>query len=219
MSMQFQVFIGYDPRQPLAYNVVQHSIASRATKPVPITRLQLNQLPITRKGLTEFTYSRWLVPFLSGFEGYSVFVDADMLVLDDITKITDNIDRSAAVSVVMHEAAFERPSLMVFNNKRCTVLTPEYVENPANKLFDLKWATKVGELNKNWNHVIGYNDPNPKAKIIHYTKGIPCWQETAGGEWAEQWHQESNEMVKTCSFLELMGPSVHVISPQLVGKP
>ena len=205
-----KVFIGYDPRQPLAYTVVAHSIASRASKPVPITRLQLNQLPITRRGLTEFTYSRWLVPFLSSYEGYSVFVDADMLVLADITQILNGIDPLAAVSVVMHEAAFERPSLMVFNNKRCRVLTPDYVEDQSHPLFDLKWASKVGALHKNWNHVIGYNPPNPDAKIIHYTRGIPCWPETDKTEWAAEWHQEFGAASATVSFEELMGASVHV---------
>lgn len=64
-----RVFIGYDPRQPLAYNVMQHSIARHSSVPVAITPLILDQLPITRRGLTEFTYSRFLVPALCDFKG------------------------------------------------------------------------------------------------------------------------------------------------------
>jgi lipopolysaccharide biosynthesis glycosyltransferase len=211
MSHALRVFIGYDPRQPLAYNVVAHSVASRASAPVSITRLQLNQLPITRRGLTEFTYARYLVPWLSDFSGYSLFIDADMLVLGDITQIMKAVDPTAAVSVVMHEAAFERPSLMLFNNKRCQVLTPEFVQDASHSLFDLTWASKVGALPKAWNHVIGYNEPNPHATIVHYTKGIPCWAETNGGEWSQAWHDELQAMVATCSFQDLMGASVHVM--------
>ena len=59
-----KVFIGYDPRQPVAYNVLQHSIVIRTEYPVSITPLVLETLPITRKGLTPFTWSRFLVPFL-----------------------------------------------------------------------------------------------------------------------------------------------------------
>lgn len=211
MSVKLSVFIGYDPRQPLAYNVVAHSIASRLSQPVPITRLQLNQLPITRRGLTEFTYSRFIVPYLEGFDGYSLFVDADMLVLADVTELLSVVDPSAAVSVVMHEAKFERPSLMVFNNKRCRVLTPAFVDDSRNKLFDLAWASTIGALPAEWNHVVGYNAPNPFAKIVHYTKGIPCWTETDGTEWAMAWHRERDAMLATVSFQELMGSSVHVM--------
>jgi hypothetical protein len=214
MSMQFQIFIGYDPRQPLAYNVVAHSVATRLSKPAPITRLQLNQLPMHRRGLTEFTYSRFLVPHLSDFSGYSLFLDADMLVLADLWRLFDHVDPSAAVSAVLHEAVFERPSLMLFNNKRCTNLTPAFVEDPSHPMFDMTWASKVAGLPKEWNHVVGYSPPNPDAKIIHYTKGVPCWSETDGTEWSGEWHRELADLTKTCSFQELMGKSVHVLKPR-----
>ena len=63
------VFIGYDQRQPVAFQVAAHSIWKHASYPVAITRLQLNQLPIKKTGLTEFTYSRFLVPYLCQFQG------------------------------------------------------------------------------------------------------------------------------------------------------
>jgi lipopolysaccharide biosynthesis glycosyltransferase len=211
MSKAFQVFIGYDPRQPVAYTVVAHSVASRLSTPVPITRLQLNQLPITRRGLTEFTYSRFLVPFLSDYDGYSLFLDADMLVLGDVTELLQHVDPQAAVSVVMHKEAFERPSLMLFNNKRNRNLTPEFVDNPTNSLFDMAWASKIGALPKDWNHVVGYNAPNPNAKVIHYTKGVPCWPETEHCDWAKEWLAEFHDLASTVPFQELMGGSVHVL--------
>lgn len=218
MSLQFQVFVGYDPRQPIAERVATHSLITRASKPVPVTRLQLNQLPITRKGLTEFTYSRYLVPFLSNYDGYSLFMDADVIVLDDIYRIFDGIDPSAAVSVVPHagQMAFERASLMLFNNKRCRNLTPEFVSDVRNGLFDLRWASKIGTLPKAWNHLVGYDAPNPQAKLVHFTKGIPCWPETKGCEFAEAWAQEAKQAGSTVSFEALMGGSVHVQHPPAI---
>lgn len=212
MSRSFQAFIGYDPRQPVAHHVAAHSLVSRASKPLAVTRLQLNQLPITRRGLTEFTYSRFLVPYLSDFDGYSVFLDADMLVLADIWTILHGVDPLAAVSVVLHdgERAFERASLMVFNNKRCRVLTPEYVQDPANGLMNLTWASKVGLLDRRWNHLVGYDAPNPRAYLVHFTMGIPCWPETKDCEFAEDWKKEAQTVMSTVSFSDLMGSSVHV---------
>ena len=179
--------------------------------PVSITRLQLNQLPIKRRGLTEFTYSRYLCPYLSSFEGFSLFVDADMLCRGDLFDLGKVADHRAAVSVVMHEKAFERPSLMFFNNARCTVLTPEYVENGRNNLFDLAWAgSDVGALPRDWNHLVGYDAPNPDAKIVHFTKGVPCWPETKDCEFAAEWLAEVRSLGSTVSFQALMGNSVHV---------
>ena len=74
---KYHVFIGYDPRQPIAYNVAQYSVVKNASQPVSVTPLILSQLPITRRGLTEFTFSRFLVPWLTGFKGKSMFMDQD----------------------------------------------------------------------------------------------------------------------------------------------
>lgn len=206
-------YIGYDPRQPLAFTVAAHSIWSRATKPVEIVRLQLNQLPITRRGLTEFTYSRFLVPFLSNYEGYSLFVDADMLCLGDITTLKAS-DPMAEVSVVMHQGQrqFERASLMLFNCKRCKVLTPEYIQDKTHGLLDLYWAGRIGSLPKEWNHLVGYDAPRTDAKMVHFTQGIPCWPETQDCEYADEWRREGKDAMATVSFEALMGGSVHPIA-------
>ncbi len=205
------IFIGYDPRQPLAFQVLAHSIWKRASRPVSITRLQLNQLPITRKGLTEFTFSRYLVPCLSDYHGLSVFLDADMLCLTDITKLEDEIDLSMAVSVVKGKSRFEWPSLMVFNNANYLTrkLTPEFIEKGSPHTLD--WAQdRIGELPKDYNHIVPYDGVNQNAKIVHFTQGIPCWDETRGCEYSAEWNREAFETTASVSFNDLMGNSVHV---------
>ena len=47
-----RIFIGYDPRQNVAYNVLQHSIFTRCSEPLAITPLVIDTLPITRQGLS-----------------------------------------------------------------------------------------------------------------------------------------------------------------------
>lgn len=214
MSRQFQVFVGFDPRQPVAERVATHSLISNASKPLSVTRLQLNQLPITRRGLTEFTYSRFLVPYLSEFDGYSLFMDADMIVLGDIWELLPVQDPLAAVSVVMHKDKFERPSLMLFNNKRCRNLTPAFVEDAKNPMFDMAWASRIGSLPPEWNHLVGYDAEDPAAKLVHFTKGIPCWEQTHDCEYATQWRNFFNQTQSTVPFQELMGASVHTYHPR-----
>lgn len=207
------VFVGYDPRQPIAAQVACHSIWARASEPIAIIRLQLLTLPITRRGLTEFTYSRFLVPYLSRFEGWSVFVDADILCRDNLADLLARAQSNppAAVHVVQGPRRFEWASLMVFDNARCGALTPAYVEDPAHGLFDLAFAEgAVGALPAEWNHLIGYDPPNRRAKLVHFTQGIPIWPETARCEFAEDWLSERDRMTSTVSFAALMGGSVHV---------
>lgn len=202
-----RVFIGSDPRQPIGYSVLQHSISTRASQPVSITRLQLDQLPLDRKGLTEFTYSRFLVPYLCDYKGLALFLDADMLCLGDIADLFALKDESA-VQVVKNSEKFEWSSLMLFDCSQCWKLTPEGVQH-ADNLFKMDTWAEIGDLPSEWNHCVGYDKPGP-ANLIHYTQGIPVWPETENCEYAAEWHDERRAMMSTCSFSELMGHSVHV---------
>lgn len=198
-----RVFIGYDPRQPVSYQVLHHSITNRASKPVSITPLIIEQLPITRVGLTPFTFTRYLVPWLCNYEGEAVFMDSDMLCLADITKIPRN---DSAISVVKNKLRFEWPSLMVFNNELCKDLTPEYIESQSPQ--DLSWAKTIGSLPSAWNHLVGYDSPQD-AKIIHYTQGIPCFPEVSDCEYAKEWMDEAQAVNSAVPWEVLMGNSVH----------
>ena len=201
-----RIFIGYDQRQPIAFSVLQHSIISRSSGPVQITPLILSQLPIKRRGLTEFTFSRFLVPWLCNYEGRALFLDADMLCLADIGELF-SLAQGDGVQIVLNELKFEWPSMMLFNCASCTLLTPEHVETSPD-LFKMNWAPTYG-LPFEWNHIVGYDRPNP-AKLVHFTKGIPVWEETRNCEYAEDWHLERRSAMTTCSFGGLMGGSRHV---------
>jgi len=198
-----RIFIGYDPRQPVSYQVLHHSIVRRASKPVSITPLIIEQLPIKRLGLTPFTFTRYLVPWLCNYEGEAIFMDADMLCLTDITKIPRSED---AVSVVQNQLRFEWPSLMIFNNEKCKSLTPEYIETQQPQ--GLQWASSIGSLPPEWNHLVGYDKPQD-AKIVHFTQGIPCFPEVSGCEYTDEWMDEAQIVCSALPWEMLMGNSVH----------
>lgn len=204
-----RVFIGFDPRQPIAFQVAAFSVFRRCTKPVSITPLVLSQLPIDRRGLTEFTFSRYLPPYLCEYRERSIFMDADVLCLGDVSELMSAADPKAEVSVVKGSHRFEWPSVMVFNNHLCRKLTPEYVNNKTTQPNKFDWANSVGSLPKAWNHLVGYDGPDEKAKLVHYTAGIPCWPETKDCEFSALWHKEAFAMTASVSFEELMGRSVH----------
>ncbi len=211
-----KVFIGYDPREPIAYSVLAHSIITRASRPVSIHPLMLSQLgtlhsrPRSPQQSTDFAYSRFLTPFLAGGENeVSIFLDSDMLCLTDICQL-ENLGQQnyrKDVLVVKHDytpttytkfygqAQTNYPcknwsSVMVFNGWRsaCRALTPGYVNAASGMdLHQFKWADDVGELPVEWNHLVGEYAPNPEAKIVHYTLGGPYLKGYSKCEYAEEW--------------------------------
>jgi hypothetical protein len=204
-----RVFLGYDPRQPLAYTILQHSIVQHCSVPVAITPLILATLPTERRGLTEFTFSRFLVPYLCDFKGVALFMDSDIVVTGDIKELFEQSQIAVHdLQVMQNQPQFEWGSVMLFNNPRCMKLTPEFINDESNHLLDLKWARSVGTFSDDWNHCVGYQEPK-EAKLYHYTQGIPCWPETQGLPEDIHWHEAAAASRHTVSWTDLMSTSVH----------
>ena len=202
-----RVFIGVDPRQPLGYNVLQNSIHRHSKERVIVEPLMLRKLPITRRGLTEFTYSRYLVPWLCGYEGVAVFMDADIVVTGDIGELFAQADGQSAVQVNKDQPKFEWSSVMMFNNANCRALTPENVDDPENKIHTLDWGAG-GTFFRDWNHCVNKIAPE-EAKLYHYTEGVPAWEEVQGSPLDVHWFEARDNMNHTVPWRELMGGSVH----------
>jgi len=85
------VFIGYDPREAIAFHTCVNSIIRHATQPVSIHPLALNLLSGYEEthtdGSNHFIYSRFLVPHMAGYIGQAIYIDGDMIVKDDIAKL------------------------------------------------------------------------------------------------------------------------------------
>lgn len=214
MSEPLRVFVGVDPRQPIGYNVLQWAIHTHAAGRVQIEPLMLGKLPLKRRGLTEFTFSRFLVPWLCDYRGTAVFMDADIMVTGDIGDLFAQADGESCVQVMQAQKKFEWPSVMLFNCDRCEILTPEYVEDPAHKLLSLDFGP-VGTLTPEWNHCVGYM-PAKVAKLYHYTQGLPCWPETRGLPEDVNWTDGLRAATHTVGWQELMGGSVH--APYVLGR-
>jgi hypothetical protein len=218
-----RVFIGFDPREASAFSVLAHSIHVRASVPVSVTPLMLSQLAAIfsreRNSLqsTDFAFTRFLTPYLSGYEGWSLFTDCDMLVLDDVAKLWALRDERYAVMVVKHDhrpresvkflgqpqTAYPKKnwsSVMLFNNARCRVLTPEYVNTATGlELHQFKWLPDealIGALPGRWNHLVGYDPPSRDVSLVHYTLGGPYFEEYRNCEYAEEWRRERDRMLR-----------------------
>ena len=220
-----RVFIGFDPRETVAFHVLSQSIHARASQPVSITPLILSQLGSLmwreRNPLqsTDFSFSRFLTPYLCDFDGWSIFMDCDMLVLEDIAKLWQLRDDKYAVMCVKHDHVPEEDtkflgapqtkyekknwsSVMMFNGAKCGALTPEYVNEASGlELHRFQWLDNedlIGEIPHAWNHLVAYDETVPVDQVsnLHYTIGGPYFDDFKDTDYAKEWFDERNSMLR-----------------------
>lgn len=222
----FKIFVGFDPREEVAYEVCKYSIESRATIPVEVIKLDKSQL--SAQGLytrqkdplssTEFTFTRFFVPYLSEFSGISCFCDCDFLWLCDAAEVYNLAEERFAVQVVQHDY---RPtettkmdgqkqhlyprknwsSMILYNNShhKNAVLTPQYLNTASgNVLHRFLWLKDhhIGSLPHTYNWLENwYKEPEDgKPSAIHYTRGGPWFKKYENVEYADLWKKEYKAM-------------------------
>ena len=207
--------VGFDQRESIAYHTFCQSVLEKSTIPIQFIPLSSNSLNFYAEnhtdGSNQFIYSRFLTPFLCDFQGFAVFADGDMVCNTDIAELVKLFDSSKAVQVVKHNYKTKRnikylgninadyprknwSSLVVFNCQHPSnkVLTPEFINShDGSFLHRFTWLNddEIGELHLDWNYLAIEYAPNPKAKLIHYTLGTPCFDEFKSTELSELWWQ------------------------------
>jgi hypothetical protein len=217
-----QVYIGYDPRESVAFYTLAHSIFARSSIPLsiaPLMRRHLGHLYSRPRGpteSTEFSLTRFLVPALAGYRGWSIYMDCDMLCRADIAELAALAERAAdkAVLVCQHDyvpkterkfldqvqTKYPRKnwsSLMLFNNERCKALTPDYVNAaPGLDLHRFRWVadSEIGALPLEWNWLVAEYPHRGDAKLVHFTRGGPYFDEYRECDYAGEWFAEFDAM-------------------------
>ena len=221
------LYYGFDPRESIGAHVFQHSVLTRSSLPVSFIPLHLDNM---RKfyeewhtdGTNNFIYSRFLIPYLQGYQGWALFMDgADMLCLDDIAELWALRDPyGKAVQVVKHDYTtsskrkyigtemeadnedYERKnwsSVMLINCAHFAwrQVTPDFVQRSSGSIlhrFAFMVDDEIGELPKDWNHIVTEQAPNPDAKLIHFTLGIPGFKHYSHCEFSDEWFEERGRM-------------------------
>ena len=215
------VFIGFDEGEKVSYHILSESIRRQSSVPVSITPLCLSNIPEFKRELqpnqsTEFAFSRFLVPYLSDYKGWSLFLDSDMMFRDDIKNLWDMIDKDKSIMCCKHDyvpkqnvkfrGAKNEPfpkknwsSFMLMNNHRCKMLSKEYVETATGlelHQFKCTHEENVGELPLEWNWLVGEYDYNKNAKNVHWTLGGPYFKDYAKSDYADEWFRLYNETIE-----------------------
>ena len=214
MKNIIKLFVGFDPREAVAYHVFCNSIIQNTSVPVQITPLVLSQLQEFNERhddrSNDFVYSRFLTPYLSDFKGWAIFADGDMICQGDLKELIDMADPSKAVMVVKHDYQTKATqkylgninenyprknwsSVILWNceHPKHKILTPDFVSKQTGKfLHRFSWLDDqdIGELPLEWNWLASEYRVNREAKLIHFTLGTPCFKDYKNSDMADIWY-------------------------------
>ena len=218
------VFIGYDTKEKAAFNVLTHSILTNSTQPIAVTPIYLGNIKDTfvreRNNLssTEFSFSRFIIPHLMNYQGWALFMDCDMLMKADIAELWRLRDDKYAVQVCKHDyipksqtkflgqvqTVYPKKnwsSFMLMNCKKCSALTPDYVNSASGlELHQFKWLESeelIGGLPLEWNWLADEYECKKDVKNIHYTEGGPWFDGYQSCDYSEDWWNELAESSQT----------------------
>jgi len=224
MSLSLNIFIGYDSREKIAFHVLSQSIIENSTIPVTITPINLKNIknfynrPKAKKHSTEFSISRFLTPYLSNYKGYSLYLDCDFIVLEDVAKLVKLVSRNKKKSLwcVKHKDYIPKDkikflrekqipyakknwsSFMIFNNAKCKILTPRLVKKATGLyLHQFKWTKDklIGSLPKNWNILVGEQKIPRKINALHYTLGGPYFKKHSRCQGSKYWFKYKKQIL------------------------
>ena len=216
------IHVGSDRKVPHVADICAFSIQRHASIPLRIRKLDLATLveadlyhrDIDPLASTEFTYSRFLTPYLNGYSGLCMFCDNDFLFFADVAELVELLDRTKAVSCVHHDytpkektkldgqvqTVYPRKnwsSLMVFDgaNEHVRNLTVEAVNTQSGAyLHRMQWVPDdaIGEIPVEWNWLEGHNEKPAEGtpKAVHFTRGGPWFEDWKQTDYADLWFAE-----------------------------
>ena len=215
MATPHRIFIGYDPSQQIAFEVLEHSLHKHTSEPLDIRPIDADRLtdfdrPVDPLASTPFTYTRFLVPWLCDYEGIALFMDSDMLALGDISELFHLPMDGLALRVRQHDyrpAETEKmggkvqtqyprknwSSLMLMNCPELRVWTKEAVETQTGAWlhrFEPIPDEKIGDISPEFNVLDRMTGP---TKLLHYTSGGPWLAGCENADHADLWHAYREE--------------------------
>lgn len=168
---------------------------------------------------TQFSFSRFLVPYLNAYQGWALFCDCDILFRDNVDRLFDLADPSKAVQVVQHcheppeglkmdgvaQTRYARKnwsSVVLWNcgHPANLALTPGEVKRQDGLwLHGFRWLGDdlIGSLPVEWNFLVGHTSPTecPDPKAVHYTEGGPWWAAYRDVPFSADWRCEMENFI------------------------
>lgn len=199
-------------REQLAiHRICRLSLGKMYTRPTRIVdgRLwdDISMAPMS----TDHAIARFFIPSLCDYRGWALFTDGDVLFRRSVSDLFALADDRYAVMCVQHpeltetgtkklgdrQTVYSRKnwsSVMLINcgHPANQLLTPQMVNTlPGRELHAFGWlqASEIGALPREWNYLVGVNDPVADPAIVHYTLGDPSMRGHESDPFAEDWFE------------------------------
>ena len=220
------LYTGHDDRETVGTHVFIQSVLENTTAPVSITPLHKPMLHRAfggdvPEGTNAFTMSRFLIPFLQGWQGTATFMDgADMLCRDDLAELEQLRDPYKAVQVVQHDyrtsakrkyvgTSMESDNLDYRRKNWASVMLINCAHfawrkmNPSTLLkgnlldaLSFSWLpdSYIGSLPRKWNWLVDEYGPSDDAHVLHWTQGVPMFSAYSHSPHSDEWFRMLNKV-------------------------
>lgn len=224
--MPFNIYVGYDSREKIASDVCEFSLKKNSSIKINIKLLKKKNLE-NKKLLyrqddtlssTEFTFSRFLVPYLNNYKGWAIFCDCDFLWLNDIKNLLDQRNNKFAVMCVQHDykpkskVKMDGKKQLIYPRKNWSSMVMWNCEHPENKKINLNMVNNqtgkflhrfgwlddkfIGKIDTSWNWLVGWYNLGESKNVnaIHFTEGGPWFENYKNCDFSDLWKKYKDEM-------------------------
>jgi lipopolysaccharide biosynthesis glycosyltransferase len=223
-----KLFIGYDSSEDEAAQVCAFSVKKNASQEIKVYFIKKEEMSAIgcyyrsedNLSSTEFTFTRFLVPYLSNYNGWSIFCDCDFLWIEDISELIKLKNDKYAVMCVQHDYKpsnnfkMDGKKQLIYPRKNWSSMVLWNCSHPANKKITLEDINKrdgkflhrfgwlkdyeIGSIPFNWNWLVGWykEDLLNKPKALHFTEGGPWHKNSTCTEYFSLWNEYKKELYK-----------------------
>lgn len=249
------IYVGYDPREDLAYEVLKYTALKHASGPLnvyPIKQDLMRRIGLYRRAWmlgssslpkpssdddiwhrdifdgrhfsTDFSFSRFLVPFLHRLEGWALFMDCDMYFRSDPLELFEKYNDPAYALYCVKHNYDPTETIKMYGNpqtrypkKNWSSVTMWNCSHHAHNNFTVDdvntktgtwlhnymWVEEndIGAIAEEWNWLDGHSSPEIDAKNVHFTRGGPwfrgvVWEPLSEQDeiYAKEWEALRDEM-------------------------
>ena len=214
--MKYRIYIGWDSREDIAYQVARESILASARYPADFEIIPIKQDELREQGMywrdedklgsTEFTFTRFLVPELNEFDGWALFIDCDFLVTTDLQKLFSLCDDRYAIMCAKHDYTPKKTKKMdgkvqhVYPRKNWSSMMLINCGHPSNKQLT-KEIVNDPEVDGKYLHRFSWLKDDEVGEVSHEWNWLIGWYKepqdgnpkmlhyTEGGPWFKEYER------------------------------
>lgn len=179
-----RVYVGSEEAQMLSVKVLEHSIRRHASMSVEVMPLHHGNIPFAQPKdpknwpRTPFSFQRFTIPMLAGYQGRAIYLDSDMLVFRDLRELwTLPFDGADLLGAQAADGTARRPqfSVMLMDCERLRWDPASVVQSLdsgrldySQLMHDMALASEVrAGIPSHWNSLEQYEAG--RTSLLHYT--------------------------------------------------